>query len=364
MAKKSEVETEIVENSEIVTPEVETIEETAAADSLKPHSAPEGSANKAAGLAKVVDAFAKFGPETINKFLASLDQIGKEAEKIPSGAAAKNKASIETHKEEVVLDDAIKAVIKEDIDALFEGEDVKEDFKAKVSVLFESAINLKSAKAILELEEAYEAKFEEEVETIAVNLAETLNAYLDHSVTKWIEHNEVAIESSIRNDLTENFMSDLHTLFKSHYINVPADKDDLLEELTARIDELEAKASEQIDENVALKLAHEEEIKAANAKLEEAAVNAAFILATKDLTESDVEKLKGLSESVEYTSVDEFSNKINILKENYFSTKESSAKPDVLFEEVDKIEEEVQKAPKLQGNMSHYVSAISHTVRN
>lgn len=356
MANKSEVATEIVNTK------VEQIEETAASESLKPNSMPEGAANKAASLGKVVDAFAKFGPETINKFLASLEQIGKEAENIPSGAAEHNKSTIKMHGEEIVLDDAVKAVIKEDIDALFEGEDLKEEFKAKVAVLFESAINLKSSKRIIELEEEYETKFEAEAENMATNLAETLNSYLDFSVNKWLEANEVAIESSLRNDLTENFIEDLHTLFSSHYITVPKDRVDIVEELTARIDELESMASRQIEDNIALKAVHEEEVKALAAKIDEAAVNAAFTEATKDLAESEVEKLKTLSESVEYTDVVEYSNKINILKESFFTEKKVAPKADVLFEEIETIEEETA-APKLPVNMSRYVSALSNSAR-
>ena len=288
-----------------------------------------------------IKAINAMGPETINKFMASIELIGHEARNIPDGNNESNKATISTKpsnasaaQESVELDDEIKSIISEDIEKLFEGEDLKEDFKEKVSVLFESAINLKVAKRTLELEEQYNAALDEELNTISENLIEGLNKFCDYSVEKWLEENAVAIESTLKSDLTEQFVEDLHELFKTHYITVPEDRVDVVEELEQRIAELEELASSKIDENIELQA----EIEARDAALEESKIEAALETMVKDLPDSDAEKLRTMTESVEYTSVEDFLGKAKVLKESLFP-KETTSSRSNLFEETEVIAE-------------------------
>lgn len=358
--KKSDVKAVVEDKNdelEAVTTETASLDETAALDSLKPNSMPVGAANKAFAAAAAVKAINAMGPETINKFMASIAQIGHEADDIPSSSASKNKATIDT-KEEVSIDDDMKSIIKEDISKLFEGEDLKEEFKEKVSVLFESAINMKVNQKVLELEEAYDAALNEELETIAEGLTVSLDKFLDYSVTKWAEANEVAIESTIRADLAESFVDDLHTLFKSHYITVPEDRVDVVEEMEDRIAELEAALNEQINEKLELESAIEE----LDAELISREAEKTFADLADGLAESDVERFRDLAESVEFTSVEDFKKKAEILKESIF-TKEPTAKDSstTLFEETNLIESE-EKAP-VKNAMSAYVETITNTIR-
>lgn len=364
---KEQVEDENLDETEIIEVDVENeddeiIEEIdeSAADSLRPNSMPVGPANKAAAIAKVVDAMAGMDKETINKFVATINQIGHEADNIPGGAASKNAGTLSTKPSGAAvqlvtklesLETSVGDLIKEDVAEIFVGEELTEEFKDKVSTLIESVINLKASQRLQSLEEEYDAKFEALMEETIDGFADQLNDYLDDAIVEWIEQNQVAVESSLRSDLTEDFIENLKALFETHYINVPEDKVDIVEEMSTRIDELEALISEQIEENKVLETS-----------LEEAAAREALSEMTKGLTESEVEKLEELAESVEFANVDEFKKKVGVLKETYFRSEETNKEsgPSVLFEETDKLEDELNERV-LPHSMNKYVDILSRT---
>ena len=363
---KEQVEDKDLDETEIIEVDVENEDEIieeideSAADSLRPNSMPVGPANKAAAIAKVVDAMAGMDKETINKFVATINQIGHEADSIPGGAAAKNAGTLSTKPSAAgvqlvtkleSLETSVGDLIKEDVAEIFVGEELTEEFKDKVSTLIESVINLKVSQRLQSLEEEYDAKFEALMEETIDGFADQLNDYLDDAVVEWIEQNQVAVESSLRSDLTEDFIENLKALFETHYINVPEDKVDIVEEMSTRIDELEALVSEQIEENKVLETS-----------LEEAAAREALSEMTKGLTESEVEKLEELAESVEFANVDEFKKKVGVLKETYFRSEETNKEsgPSVLFEETDKLEDELNERV-LPHSMNKYVDILSRT---
>lgn len=363
---KEQVEDENLDETEIIEVDVENEDEIieeideSAADSLRPNSMPVGPANKAAAIAKVVDAMAGMDKETINKFVATINQIGHEADNIPGGAAAKNAGTLSTKPSGAAvqlvtklesLETSVGDLIKEDVAEIFVGEELTEEFKDKVSTLIESVINLKVSQRLQSLEEEYDAKFETLMEETIDGFASQLNDYLDDAVVEWIEQNQVAVESSLRSDLTEDFIENLKGLFETHYINVPEDKVDIVEEMSTRIDELEALVSEQIEEKKILETS-----------LEEAAAREALSEMTKGLTESEVEKLEELAESVEFANVDEFKKKVGVLKETYFRSEEITrdSVPSVLFEETDKLEDELNERV-LPHSMNKYVDILSRT---
>lgn len=342
--------------------EVEELdEESAGAKTLKPNSMPVGPANKAAAIGQIVDAMAGMDKETINKFVATINQIGHEADLIPGGDAAKNKNTINTKPSNAgvqlvtkleSVEASVSDLIKEDVSEIFEGEELSEDFKNKVSTLIESVINLKTAQRIAAIEEEYEAKYNEEMDAISENLIATLDDYLNYSVGEWLAQNRVAVESAVRADLAEGFMESLKALLSTHYIDVPDDRVDIIEEMNERIEELELFASEKLDEIEAL-------------RNEKAMMEAAAVVAeaAKGMTESDAEKLTKLSESVEFSSIEDFKEKVSILKEQHF--KVETTKPTastVLFEEAEKIDEE-EETKKIRGPMDAYVQSISRAVR-
>ena len=189
---------------EIVTSEEVLDETTAAAASLTPASRPAGAANKSWAFGKIVQAIPGMDQETINRFVAMIDQIGHEADSIGNSNAEANKNSINmkpsgagvqlvSRLESFEVDDALRTVINEDISSLFEGDELSEDFKTKVSTIIESAINLKAAAKVVEIEEAYEVALQEEVESIAEDLIGTLETAVDAIAEQWLIDNEVAV---------------------------------------------------------------------------------------------------------------------------------------------------------------------------
>lgn len=346
-----------LEDSEVELEDEGDLEESAAADTLHPNSMPPGKANKSWAAGRIIDAFAGMDQETINKFVETMDQIGKEARNIPGSDAAKNKASIAAKPSLATsesIDEGMSKIIREDVTAMFEGEDLTEEFKERVAVLIESAVNMKESKRALELEEAYEAALEEEIDHIVGDVAETLDRYLDEVVEEWMASNEVAIESTLRSDLTEDFIESLRALFETHYVAVPEDRVDLIDELGTRVEELEAAWSEVLDENDELKATIE------TMKAEEALADM-----SEGLVGTDAERLRELAESVEFSDVEEFTAKVSVLREQYFGEETVSSpagdKARNLFEETELVESE-EEVP-VRGPMNQYVSAIGRTVR-
>lgn len=344
MAKKK-IEDEVIEN---VVDEASLHEEdgaTEAAQTLQPDSQPDQS--KTALMANAMQMMAGMDKDTINKFMATLAQIGHEADMIPNDAAAKNMASIAAK---------MPVVAQEDFDDIFFGEELTEEFKAKASTLFEAAVNLKVSEKVAELEESFEQVLEEETSLILEGLVESMDKYLTYAVNEWVHENEVAIETSLRNEINESFMNELKNVFEAHYINVPEEKLDVIESLSMRIDELEEAASERINENIELSKAFAVE-----------SVKNVFNEISEGLTESQREKLMALTEKLNFADIEDYANKLNIIKENYFadSINESASYASgmtELFEESEYLNEEVEE-PVLHGPMASYVKTISNTIK-
>jgi hypothetical protein len=339
------------------------IDESAASDTLKPNSMPVGPANKSWAVGKIVNAVAGMDHETINKFVATMELIGKEARNIPDGDAAKNKSTLSTKPSAAAVqlvtkledvDDALASVIREDVSALFEGQELTEEFKERVSTLIESAINMKVAAKAAELEDQLSTQYEEEMDSISESLIVEMDRYLDEAVNEWISENEVAIESSIRADLVEEFVESLRALFETHYISVPEERVDVIEEMGNRIEELELLASEKIDEAEELR-----------AEIEQILALSALDEMSEGLTDSESEKLAELAESVEFSDVEEFKSKVSVLREQYFGTgvRAPSMAAQNLFEQAEHISEDVEK-PAVPRSMQTYVSTISRTHRS
>lgn len=319
--------------------------DTEAAQTLQPGSQPDQS--KTAMMANAMQMMAGMDKDTINKFMATLAQIGHEADMIPNDAAAKNMASIAAK---------MPVVAQEDFDEIFSGEELTEEFKEKASTLFEAAVNLKVSERAVELEEAYADLLEEETSMILEGLVESMDKYLTYAVNEWVHENEVAIENTLRNEINESFMNELKNVFESHYINVPEERLDVIESLSMRIDELEEAVSEQIDENIEIARAFSTE-----------QVKNVFVEVSEGLTESQCEKLMALTENLNFNDIEDYANKLNIIKENYFSdsineSRSYASEMTSLFEENEIINEEVEE-PTLQGPMASYVKTISKTIK-
>jgi hypothetical protein len=221
----------------------------------------------------------------------------------------------------------LKAV-QEDLAALFDGSELSEDFREKATVIFEAAINEKVSGVVASLEEQYEARLSEEVGAIEEALVEKIDSYLDYVVEQWVEENKLAIESGIKAEVVESFMEGLKGLFTEHYVDAPQEKLDILAQTAAEVEELKAKLSASINENIEL-----------SKKLESAEADKAFTEVSEGLAATQIEKLRTLAEGIEYAGVASYKKKLGMIKESYFAAKkvESNAQQ--------QLNEEVAPAP-------------------
>jgi len=240
--------------------------------------------------------------------------------------------------------------MNEDIQALFAGEDLSEEFMNKAKTIFEAAVVAKMQSEIARLEEAYAATLEEEVETIKESLAENVDDYLNYVVENWVSENEVAIEAGLRTELTEDFISGLRQLFAEHYIDIPEDQVSVVEEMGSKIEELEIKLNEEIERNVELTNILSESVK-----------NEIINNMTDGLTVTQAEKLKSLSEGVEFVDEESFATKIQTLRENYFpSNVKTQTELDIIVPGT-----EGQTMISEESNpMNKYVRALGKTLPN
>ena len=238
--------------------------------------------------------------------------------------------------------------VKEDIDEVFAGEDLTEEAKEKFSTIFEAAVSARVSIEEARLEEAFEARLDEEVEEIKEEITTKIDQYLDYVVESWMEDNKLAVESTLRADIAENFMEGLYNLFAESYITVPEEKLDVVGELKAQIEELETKFDESVNKQLELQ-----------SVIDEATMEATFDEVTEGLAATQVEKLRTLAEGIEFTDSESYVKKLNILKGKYFSEKKEVNTGVITEEASEGLNEEAK--PAATGEMANYVSAISRT---
>ena len=238
--------------------------------------------------------------------------------------------------------------VKEDIDAIF-GEDLSEDLREKAETVFEAAVNARVAEINTQYSEAFDEQINEAKEAIKEDMTGKLDEYINYLSEQWLEENQVAIESSLKVEVAESFMSGLKGLIEAHNVILPEDNEtDVLASLESRVEELEGKLEEETSEKISL----------AN-ELIESQVQNIFAEAVDGLADTQIEKLRALSEGLDYENVEDFSNKLNVLKESYLEDKQAKSS-DLSDEDPVELDEEVKSLP---GGMAQYADAISRTVR-
>jgi len=242
---------------------------------------------------------------------------------------------------------SVKLTAKEDIDEIFTGDELSEEIKEKATVVFEAAVNAKLSTELVRIEEENELFLEETIETIRAELVESVDKYLSYAVEEWVKENRLAIESSLKTEVVEDFITGLKGLFEDHYIDIPESKVDVIEQLTNRVEELEAQLNEEIERSINL-----------SQEVTEATVAAKFAELSESLALTQVEKLRTLSEGLEYNSVEEFTKKLGIIKETYFPTDKKTSGAESLTESVD-YDNDGGDDVKPTGVMSHYVDSLS-----
>jgi len=212
--------------------------------------------------------------------------------------------------EETSEEETVEYSVEDDINALVEGEELSEEFREKAATIFEAAINSKVKGIQEELTASYEEKLVEEVASIKEELKDRVDSYLEYVADEWIAENQLAVESGLKEEMTESFISGMKSLFEEHYVTIPEEKYDVIESMVDKLDEMEGKLNEQIEKNIAL-----------NKRLAESVSDVVFAEVTDGLAQTQKDKLAGLVDNVEFESETAYREKLNTLKESYFPTK-------------------------------------------
>ena len=266
----------------------------------------------------------------------------------PMKSMAKEEAETEEEvleEEEVSTEEVVEEEIdiEEDVNALLGGEELSEEFRAKAKVVFEAALNSKVKEIQEALEVQYGEALDEARQELKGELTERVDSYLEYVAQEWLTENELAIEHGLKTEMTESFLSGMKGLFEEHYVTIPEDKYDVLESMVEKLDDMETKLNEQIDHNITL-----------NKRLAESTQDVILDQISEGLASTQKEKLASLAESVEFESEEEYREKLETLKESYFSRSPAtkSEAPQTLSEGVDSTE-----AP-VSGGMSQYLKAM------
>jgi len=272
------------------------------------------------------------------------EMLAAHASKLEEAGNAESEeelAKLETAKAEI--EEKIKNInVKEDVDALVDGEDLSEEFKQKAATIFEAAVKSKIRSEIERIVEETNDSKEADMETFKEEMTEKVDTYLNYVVEEWTKENELAIERGLKGEIAEDFISGLKQLFEDHYIDVPDEKYDVLEAQSEKIAELESRLNEEIDKNVATK------------GVKDTLVREQVISeVSKDLADTEVEKFEGLVEDVEFVSEENFRNKLETLKESYFP------KVQPVTNSIDDVEDSTAQDIDTTDTMMRYMSAIS-----
>ena len=283
--------------------------------------------------AELSDSFAKImGTTLVEEDDEEESDDDEEKEKNPKYEAKKLK------KEDLEID------VKEDIDAILSGEELSEEFKTKATTIFEAAVSAKVISTVNERIEAFEEDYNKELneakEEHRVAVTEKVDSYLNYVVEEWLKENELAVEKGIRSELVEDFMTGLKNLFQEHYIDIPEEKVDLVDDLFEKVEELEKQLDETVNNNVEIKK-----------ELSQYQKEETLREVSEDLADTEKEKLEKLSEGVDYEDSEQYKEKLSVIKENYFPKTTETAQS--LTEEVENTETDGE-VEKVDPNMDYY----------
>lgn len=347
--KKEQVEDQI-DDADIVDQVEDTVveEETEAAATLSPNSRPaDATMSKAGMMASMMGAMNSMKrSDLVDFFNQSMAQFGPNhfpgADSV--NTSAKNMDSIKAKP-------SAASMAKEDIDGMFAGEELTEEFKQQVETVFEAAVNARVVLEEARIKEEFEASFSELVEEYKEELTEKVDEYLSYAVEQWVEENRLALETGLKVEIFENFFQGLKNLFVENNVSIPDEEVSLVGELEAKVEALESRVNEEIEKNIEL---HRE-----NENLNKAII---FETVADGLADSQVEKFKVLAEGLSYTDLEEFTAKLDVVKKTYFSEKKTEAVHSEEVVGVDMLSEEHNTAPAT-GQMAAYVQAVSRTIK-
>ena len=275
--------------------------------------------------------------------MPKLKEGSKETEKTPDDKEEKSEMMHDNDKKK----EPMKAGYKEEVDALVGDADLSEEFKQKAATIFETAIKAKVKEESQRLQGEYETKLKEDTETQKAELVEKVDSYLNYVVEEWMQENKIAIERGIKGEIAEDFIGGLKKLFEDHYIDVPDEKYNVLEDQASKIEDLEKKLNEEIEKNV--------ELNKSNGELKRVEIAKAV---SEDLTDVEKEKFNKLAEEVEYSNEEDFTAKVKTIKESYFGKKEAKSND---IDDVAVSDGSTVEPADLTNSMAAYSAAISKT---
>ena len=239
--------------------------------------------------------------------------------------------------------------VEEDVNALFAGEELSEEFQDKARTIFETAIKSKVEEVKEQIQVQYQAQLVEEVAAVKTELTERVDSYLEYVAQEWLEENQLAIEHGLKTEMTESFLNGMKSLFEDHYVTIPEEKYDVIESMVDKLDEMESKLNEQIDKNVAL-----------NKRLAESTADVIFAEVAEGLAVTQKEKLASLAENVEFDSEETYREKLVTLRNSYFSESATSAQRDAAETVVESTQEQTTTAaPEAGSIMEAYLQTLS-----
>ena len=330
---KAKVEKEEVDEEEVAE-EKEEVEEAVSVPKTKAGMI-KALYNQLNGMKKsdLSDSFSKIMGST----LAEEEEADEDEEETPM----ENK---KLKKEDLEID------VKEDIEAIVNGEDLSEEFKTKASTIFEAAVSAKVLSEVNsridELETSYKKEITDAKEEHLSTVTEKVDGYLNYVTEEWMKENELAVEKGIRSELVEDFMTGLKNLFTEHYIDIPEEKVDLVDDLFEKVEELEQKLDESINTSVDIKKELAEYKKAETLRE-----------VSEDLADTEKEKLGKLADGIDFEDKSQYSEKLEVIKENYFPKQQS----ETITEELEntEVEEQDSSEPSTDPVMKRYVSSLT-----
>ena len=307
-------------------------------------------------IKSIYDHLQEMDKDQVSEVLSALSEVSEEeGEEIVAEEQQELTAeNLEELKSKYEID------VKSDVEALIQGEELSEEFKEKAATIFEAAVfakvNEEVNSRIETLETQYKEQLDESLNETRTEMVQKVDDYLNYVVKEWMQENELAIEKGIRSEIVEDFMVGLKNLFVEHYIDIPDEKVDLVDDLFAKVEDLEESLNKEMEKGIDL-----------TKELKEFRKLEAVANISEDLTDVQREKMVKLAESVEYENDDDYSEKLGVLKENYFPTevKESNettgdTEPEVLTEEEAK---EAEVAEEMSETMKRYSQMLSRTTK-
>jgi len=321
-------------------------------------SIPQGSSlpkTKISMINAVMSKLSQMKKEDVEQQLASMDEAEEEGhedekeDKVLIAKMMKKKMKKEEVARKITRDDID---VSEDIAAAFSGSDLSEEFKAQATEIFEtavvSAVNMKLA----EMAEQAEQEHAEEMQSIEEGLTTKIDEYLDYVVEQWMEENKLAVESGLRSEVTENFLSGLRNLFAENWIDIPEEKVEVVEELAGEVEHLTASLDEEMQKNIELKK-----------QVEKFEREIAFVDVSEGLTEMQIAKFESLAEAVDYEDSESYKERLETIRASFFEYRSEDVTESRTSLDEEFIETYETSEKKLEPNMQVYSAAISRSVK-